>query len=210
MNSRFAVRGNQRPHPNILEVKIDSNSLANIPYQWPFPRAVDGKVISNIAAQHPTAIAFDVQFTQPSDRGQNDEVAFLNGAGDANGRLILSWTATDRRTATSSCSGWRRPRRRSVKPEYSRRTACSRPSPATSIREMQYSIGKLETFAPVSAGVAAGHKVKPFAGNRWIDFAGPSGTIPVDLVLERLLRHRRRDQDRPEASVQHRTPARSS
>ena len=43
---------------------------------------------------------------------------------------------------------------------------------------MQYSIGKLETFAPVTAGVATGHKVKPFAGNRWIDFAGPAGTYP--------------------------------
>ena len=45
-------------------------------------------------------------------------------------------------------------------------------------REMEYSISKLNTFAVVAAGVATGHKIKPFAGKRWIDFAGPSGTYP--------------------------------
>ncbi len=179
MNSRFAIRGNQRPHPNILEVKIDSNSLANIPYQWPFPRAVDGKVMSNIAAQHPKAIAFDVQFSQPSDRGQNDEVAFLNGAGNANGRLILSWTATDPSNGNVQLFGLAQTQKALRQAGVQPANGLFPTEPGDFDREMEYSIGKLETFAPVSAGVAAGHKVKPFTGNRWIDFAGPSGTYPA-------------------------------
>ncbi|HEV3387933.1 MAG TPA: adenylate/guanylate cyclase domain-containing protein [Solirubrobacteraceae bacterium] len=179
MNSRFAIRGNQRPHPNILEVKIDSNSLANIPYQWPFPRAVDGKVMSNIAAQHPKAIAFDVQFSQPSDRGQNDEVAFLNGAADANGRLILSWTATDPSNGNVQLFGLAQTQKALRQAGVQPANGLFPTEPGDFDREMEYSIGKLETFAPVSAGVAAGHKVKPFTGNRWIDFAGPSGTYPA-------------------------------
>ena len=172
MNSRFAIRGNQRPHANILEVAIDPNTLANIPDQWPFPRAIDGKVISNIAAQHPKAIAFDVQFTQPSDLGQKDEVAFLNGVGAANGRLILSWTATDAKGdvqlfglgQTQSAL-----RQAGVQPA----NGLFPTEPGGFDREMEYSISKLNTFAVVTAGVATGHKVKPFAGKRWIDFAGP-------------------------------------
>jgi adenylate cyclase len=177
MNSRFAIRGNQRPHPNIVEVAIDPNTLSNIPDQWPFPRAIDGKVISNIAAQHPKAIAFDVQFTQPSDLGQKDEVAFLNGVSDANGRLILSWTATDAKGdvqlfglgQTQSAL-----RQAGVQPA----NGLFPTEPGGFDREMEYSISKLNTFAVVTAGVATGHKIKPFTGKRWIDFAGPSGTYP--------------------------------
>jgi adenylate cyclase len=177
MNSRFAIRGTQKPHPNILEVKIDSNTLSNIPDQWPFPRAIDGKVISNIAAQHPKAIAFDVQFSQPSQQGQKDEVAFLNGIGDANGRLVLSFTATD---AKGDVQLLGLPQTQSAL-----RQAGIQPAnglfptePGGFDREMEYSISKLDTFAVVTAGVAKGHKVKPFAGKRWIDFSGPSGTFP--------------------------------
>jgi adenylate cyclase len=177
MNTRFAIRGNQRPHPNILEVKIDSNTLANIPEQWPFPRAIDGKVISNIAAQHPKAIAFDVQFSQPSDQGQKDEVAFLNGVGDANGRLVLSFTATDAKGDVQLLG--------LAQTQSALRQAGIQPAnglfptePGGFDREMQYSISRLDTFAVVTAGVATGHKIKPFGGKRWIDFAGPSGTYP--------------------------------
>ena len=56
--------------------------------------------------------------------------------------------------------------------------ACSRTSRVASIRQMQYSINKLDTFAVVTAGVATGHKIKPFSGEKWIDFAGPSNTFP--------------------------------
>ncbi len=177
MNSRFAIRGKQHPHPNIVEVAIDPNTLSNIPDQWPFPRAIDGKVISNIAAQHPKAIAFDVQFTQPSDLGQKDEVAFLNGVGDANGRLILSWTSTDAKGdvqlfglgQTQSAL-----RQAGVQPA----NGLFPTEPGGFDREMEYSISKLNTFAVVTASVATGHKVKAFTGKRWIDFAGPSGTYP--------------------------------
>jgi adenylate cyclase len=178
MNTRFAIRGTQHPHPNILEVKIDSNTLSNIPDQWPFPRAIDGKVISNIAAQHPKAIAFDVQFSQPSQQGQKDEVAFLNGAGDANGRLVFSFTATDSKgdiqllglPQTQSAL-----RRAGIQPA----NGLFPSEPGGFDRETVYSIDKLNTFAVVTSGVATGHKVKPFAGKRWIDFAGPSNTFPA-------------------------------
>jgi adenylate cyclase len=178
MDTRFAVRGDQHPHAGILEVKIDANTLSNIPDQWPFPRAIDGKVISNIAAQHPAAIGFDVQFSQPSQQGQKDEIAFLNGVGDANGRLVLSFTATDPQGDVQLLG---LPQKQSAL-----RQAGVQPGsglfptePGDFVREMVYSIGNLDTFAVVTAGVATGHKVKPFAGRRWIDFAGPASTYPA-------------------------------
>jgi adenylate cyclase len=178
MNTRFAIRGNQRPHPNILLVKIDSNSLSNIPHLWPFPRAIDGQVINSIAAQHPKEIADDVQFTQPSDLGQKDEVAFLNAVGNANGRLILSWTATDPANGDVQLFGLGQTQSALRQAGIEPANGLFPDEPGGFDREMLYSIGKLATFAPVTAAVATGHKVKPFAGRRWIDFAGPTGTYP--------------------------------
>ena len=176
MNTRFSIRGNQHPSHNIVLVNLDATSLSQIPQQWPFPRAIDGKVISNIAAQHPKAIAFDVQFSQPT--GTKDETAFLNGAGDANGRLVLSWTVTDPSTGDVQLFGQAQTqkvlRQNGVYPA----NGLFPDEPGGFYRQMQYSIAKLDTFAVVTAGVATGHKVKPFAGERWIDFAGPAGTFP--------------------------------
>jgi adenylate cyclase len=135
-------------------------------------------VIDNIAAQHPKAIAFDIQFSQPSSLGQKDEVAFLNAVGNANGRLVLSWTTTDPATGDVQLFGL-------AQTQSALRQAGVEPAdglfpdePGGFYREMQYSINKLETFAVVTAGVGTGHKIKPFSGKRWIDFAGPAGTFP--------------------------------
>jgi adenylate cyclase len=178
MNSRFAIRGNQRPHPNILGVKIDDTSLSQIPNQWPFPRAVDARVINNIEAQHPAVVAFDVQFSQPSSQGQNDEVAFLNALGNANGRIVLSWTVTDPTSGDVQLFGLTQTQSALRKAGVQPGMGLFPDEPGGFDREMAYSINKLDTFAVVTAGVASGHKVQPFTGKRWIDFAGPSGTFP--------------------------------
>ena len=178
MNTRFSIRGNQHPNHKILLVNLDATSLSQIPQQWPFPRAIDGKVIDNIAAQHPKAIAFDVQFSQPSSQGQNDEVAFLNAVGNANGRLVLSWTVTDPSTGDVQLFGLAQTQKALRQNGVEPANGLFPDEPGGFYREMQYSIAKLNTFAVVTAGVATGHKIKPFSGKRWIDFAGPAGTFP--------------------------------
>jgi len=178
MNSRFAIRGNQRPHPNILLVNINDTSLSQIPQQWPFPRAIDGKVINNIAAQHPKAIAFDVQFSQQSSQGQKDEVAFLNALGNANGRIVLSWTVTDPSNGDVQLFGLAQTQKALRQAGVQPGMGLFPDEPGGFDREMEYSINKLDTFAVVTAGVATGHQIKPFSGKRWIDFAGPAGTFP--------------------------------
>src|SRR6476661_9587390 len=92
INTRFTVRGTQKVPNNLIVVAIDAKSFQDLNKQFPFPRAVDGKAISTISAQHPAAIAVDVQLSEPSEFGQNDDLALLNAVDDAHGKVIFSDT----------------------------------------------------------------------------------------------------------------------
>src|ERR1700761_5247174 len=75
INTRFTVRGKQAVPKNIVVVGIDPQTFSDLKLQWPFPRAVDGRVLANIAAERPKAIAFDVQLSEASALGQKDDIA---------------------------------------------------------------------------------------------------------------------------------------
>src|ERR1700738_208744 len=72
---RFSIRGNDPTPKNLVIVKVDDKTFQDIKKQWPFPRAMHGQLISRITAEHPAAIAYDVQFSEKSLRGQNDDIA---------------------------------------------------------------------------------------------------------------------------------------
>ena len=92
VNSRFSIRGSEPAPKNIVMVNIDPRTFQDLNLQWPFPRAVDGRVLSRIAAQHPAAIAFDVQLSEPSSLGQNDDIALLNDINNYPHKVVVSDT----------------------------------------------------------------------------------------------------------------------
>ena len=92
INTRFTVRGKQAVPKNLMVVAIDPKTFQDLNKQFPFPRAVDGKVISTISAQHPKAIAVDIQLSEPSTLGQNDDIALLSAVDDAHNETIFSDT----------------------------------------------------------------------------------------------------------------------
>lgn len=54
------------PHPDIVLVTIDDRSLAELG-PWPWPRAVEARLVQNVAAARPRAIALDLLLLQPGD-----------------------------------------------------------------------------------------------------------------------------------------------
>src|SRR5438270_13221428 len=66
VNTRFSIRGNEKAPKDIVIVGIDSQSFSEVNKQWPFPRAVEARLLNHIAAGHPKAVGFDVVFSQPS------------------------------------------------------------------------------------------------------------------------------------------------
>jgi adenylate cyclase len=177
INTRFTVRGKQDVPKNIMVVAIDPKSFQDLNKQFPFPRAVDGKAISTISKQHPAAIAVDIQLSEPSTLGQNDDIALLSAVNDAHGKVIFSDTEpTAKGNVAFLGSGKGAALLKSV---GARPAEGSFPfDPGGVIRQMQYQISNLKTLAVVTAGVATHKRVTPFDGNKFIDFVGPSQTIP--------------------------------
>ena len=177
INTRFTVRGTQAVPKNLMVVAIDPKSFQDLNKQFPFPRRVDGKAISTISAQHPAAIAFDLQLSDASDLGQNDDIALLNDVNDAHRTVILSNTEPNASGDVRFVG--------SEKGTALLKSIGARPAegsfpfdPGEVIRQMQYKISNLKTLAVVTAEVATHKKVTPFTGNRFIDYLGPAGTIP--------------------------------
>src|SRR5262245_35023015 len=65
MDKRFAIRGAHTPHDAAV-VAIDDKSLHDLG-QWPFPRRYHAQLLRKLADDRPSAIAMDIQFTEPSD-----------------------------------------------------------------------------------------------------------------------------------------------
>jgi adenylate cyclase len=177
VNTRFTVRGKQAVPKNLVVVAIDPTSFQDLKQPFPFPRAVEGKAISRISAQHPAAIAIDIQLSESSSRGQNDDVTLLNDINDAHGKTVFSDTEP---TATGTVAFLGSQQGTKLLSAVGARPAeGSFPfDPGGVIRQMQYKISNLETLAVVTAQVATHKRIAPFTGSKWIDFVGPAGTIP--------------------------------
>src|SRR5207253_5599233 len=60
----FKAEQKRKPHPDIIVIKIDDNSLNRL-HQWPWPRSIHARLIRKLAKHPPKALAFDVFFVDP-------------------------------------------------------------------------------------------------------------------------------------------------
>src|SRR5262245_43069644 len=72
VDARFSIRGTQ-PRPNdIVVVQIDDVTFDELDERWPFPRSFHARVIDQLTKAGAKVIAYDVQFTEPSDDARED------------------------------------------------------------------------------------------------------------------------------------------
>jgi adenylate cyclase len=178
VNSRFSVRGTQKPPKNVVVVRIDATTFQDLNMQWPFPRAVDGRLLSRIAAEHPAAIAFDVQLSEPSELGQNDDVALLNAINNYPHKIVFSDTEPDAHGNVAFLGSGQGTKLLSEVGSVAAEGSFPNESAGGVIRTMNYSISNLNTLAVQTVETATHKRVHPFTGQRWIDFSGPAGTYP--------------------------------
>jgi adenylate cyclase len=170
VDARFALRGTQHPK-NLVVVAIDSTTFNQLGSQWPFPRRFDAKVINRIAAGHPKAIAYDIQFTERSDVA--DDNALIQAVANA-GHVVLATADVGPQGQTNIFGGG------SVLHQIGARAGNALlPADADGvIRRAPYELSNLQSFGVVAAEVASGHAIAPPPGNEfWIDYAGPPGTV---------------------------------
>jgi adenylate cyclase len=175
VDARFSIRGKQKPPSDLIVVQIDDVTFDELNLRWPFPRTVHAKVIDRITADRPKAIAYDVQFTEPSER-ESDDLALAEAISKANGKVVLATTEVDERGRTAILGGDDVLREIGARPA----NALLPPDPGAVNRRVSYAVDKLKSLAVVATEVASGRPVRPglFGGHTaWIDYDGPPGTI---------------------------------
>src|SRR5688500_15399774 len=101
LKARFDLRGAERPG-DVVVVAIDSETFGDLGEQWPFPRSLHGRAIRRLHAAGAREIAYDVQFTEPTE--PREDLALYRAIGDAGG-AVLATSESDGRGATNVLGG---------------------------------------------------------------------------------------------------------
>ena len=174
VDTRFDLRGERTPPPDVLFVAIDDRTDDILDDQFPLRRKYHADVIDALSEAGAKVIAYDVQFTEESSSVEDDN------------RLIESVRAADNVVLATSEIGRRGQTRifgGKEGLEYSRAT----PShillpndPGGTIRRMNvrerglagFPVAAVERYRGRPVEVPDGRGRKP-----WIDFRGPEGTV---------------------------------
>lgn len=179
IDARFSIRGEQRPSDEVVVVGIDDRTFQALDQRWPFPRSLHGRLLDRLRADGVAAVAYDVQFTEPtSAREDNFLVSAVARTTRAGIPVILATEEVDDRGRTNVFGG------EAVLDSIGARAASStfEPDPGGVWRRLTPSVGGLVTIPIALVEERDGARVDPrdFPDEgALIDFAGPPGTIPT-------------------------------
>ncbi len=183
VDERFLVRGELQPHDKVALVEVDDVTFNDLGEQWPFPRSLHGKAIDRLTRAGAKVIAYDVQFTEPSEPAEDNA---LIAAVDRAGKVVLATNEVDEHGRSNVFGG--ESVLRSVGAEAGNTSTI--PDDDGVNRRMPYEIGGLKNFGLLAAERGGANKVEasqfPEEG-AWINFVGPAGTIP-SVSFSELLR----------------------
>ena len=174
IDARFQVRGTQKPPKNLVVVGVDDITFGDIQQRWPFRRQYHANVINRLQRDGAKLIVFDVQFTEPSDRANDDNNLIL--ACRAARNCVLTTTEVDekgRSRVFGGKDGLAFARAKSGDGRFPQ-------DPDGVIRKMALSLQGLKSLSIVGAEKLNGKTVTQddLGGRRaYIDFYGPPGTV---------------------------------
>ena len=182
IDTRFLIRGTS-PHKlaGIVFVKIDDATIQDLyrhglKSHLPLPRRYDARVIDQLHRAGAKVIAYDLEFADPTDNG--DDNALIEAVGRAR-NVVLSTTTVGPHGSTRVLGGEK------VLRSLGARAGDTHffPDSDGTYRRIQYSIRGLKTFGVAIAEVDTGRPVhaSTMGGAKHpvlIDYAGPPGTVP--------------------------------
>ena len=174
VDARFDLRGEQQAREDIVIVEVDSSTFVELRERWPFSRRRHAEVVENLSRDGAAVIAYDVQFTEPSDDPRADS-ALVRAVARAE-EVVLSTTEVGPRGGTNVFGGDYVLRRIGAR-------AGSTVLPADGdgvIRRIPHSHSGLESFAVAAVEAWRDRPVtdEDFDdGSAWIDFRGKPGTF---------------------------------
>ncbi len=176
VDMRFGARGAVAAQSDVVVVAVDDKTLSELQLQWPFSRTLHAAVIDRLRSDGARAIAYDVQFTEPSHSERADLALYRAVARARN--VVLATTEVDAAGHTNVLGG-----DANVRAAHAVAAASNLPAdPGGIIRRYPHDVLGLRSFA-VAATEAARHGVGPRSGfgpsGALIDFRGPPGAIPT-------------------------------
>jgi adenylate cyclase len=187
VDARFSIRGTQAVPSDLAIVQVDARTFDQLGRQWPFPRHLHGRLIDRLRRDGARAIAYDVQFTEPTVPREDN--ALIRAVARAHGRVVLSTTEVDANGHSGVFGG------EQVLRQVGARAGSTvvQPDPDGVLRKVLFSFSDLRGFAVAAVEAATHQRVSsaPLAGSHstWIDYRGPPGTIPA-YSFSRVLRGR--------------------
>jgi adenylate cyclase len=182
VDTRFAVRGTETPPSDLALVLIDDVTFGDYDERWPLPRGRHADAIRHLRRDGARIIAYDVQFTEPSEDPAQDD-ALIRAVGAAR-PVVLATTEVDARGDSGVFGGEATLRRFGARAG----NALVPPDSDGVLRRLPYEVDGLESFAVATVEAATGRQVDPGeldGRSAWIDYHGPPGTIPA-VSLSRL------------------------
>ena len=178
VDARFQVRGDEEPRDDIVLVLIDDQSSQELERRFPYPRSFHARVIDAIARDDPKAIAYDIEFLQPTSVRQDN--ALINAVAAAGpGRVVLADTQPNDRGESGALGG------EMLLDQIGARggnTQIGEDSDGVR-RRFPFEVGGLEMFPIATAETAEdGSEIteEEMGGpSAWIDYAGGTGTYPA-------------------------------
>jgi adenylate cyclase len=175
IDARFRIRG---PQPalvrDVVIVGVDfptfnTFNARHIYDTWPFPRRYHARVIDELLRAGAREIAFDIQFTTPTDTRDDDSLAAAVGRAR---HMVLATVIVGPHGSTNVLGG-----------DANLRAIDARAADASVvadsdgvIRRMRYEIGGLDTF-PVVVAQEATNRLIPASL-----FGGPTNLVPIDFA----------------------------
>jgi CHASE2 domain-containing sensor protein len=168
LSARFTLRGTQPAPRDVVLVAIDDRTFSDLRLQWPFPRRLHAEVIDRLRRDGARAIAYDVQFTEPTD--PRDDNALYDAVARAR-NVVLATTEVDANGQADVLGG-----PAVMRSAHAIAAAANLPAdPDGVIRRYPTQILGLPSFASATAAVAGAHATS--RETPLIDFRGPPGTI---------------------------------
>ncbi len=174
VDARFSIRG-EHAVPDLAFVAVDAKTFDKLGLQWPFPRSLHGRLIDRLHADGARAIAYDVQFTEPTTTRQDN--ALIRAVQRA-GNVVLSTTEVGENGESNVFGG-----EKVLKMIGATAGNTIIDTDDSGVwRHFSYQTQGLKSFAVATAEVATGKPVDRSEfdpDGDWIDYAGPPGTVPT-------------------------------
>ena len=184
VDTRFSIRGDEKPRDDIVLVLIDDVTARELPVRFPFPRSLHARVIDAVNRDGAKTIAYDVEFLQRTQPKQDN--ALIDSVARAGpNKVVLADSHPDPQGRSGVFGG------QQVLDDIKARAGNSQigEDPDGVRRRIPYEVGNMKTFPLVAAEIASGRTITegqiggPFA---WIDYAGGPGTYP-SIPFSRVL-----------------------